>query len=95
MLKKVAFALVASSLVLAAQSAVADSLTFYEGHGWLAQPPFSSERDSRSPTVIAGPASSMAGAQALQAVNPQTGTSPRVYLPAPYDKDGFDAGHSD
>jgi len=65
MLKRYFVASLVAGLALGAQSAVADSLWFYEGHGWLAQPPFSSERDSRSASVIAAPS-------ARQAVNPKT-----------------------
>lgn len=95
MLKRYMLASLVAGLALGAQSAVADNQWFYEGHGWLPQPPFSSERDSRSASVIAGPASVIAGSNQRQAVNPQAGTLPRVTVPAPYDKDGFDAGYFD
>lgn len=96
MLKRYMLASLVAGLTLGAQSAVASDLWFYEGHGWLPQPPFSSStdaRDSRSPAVIAGPTSSIAGSEPRQVVKPQTGASPRVAVPAPYDKDGFDAGY--
>jgi hypothetical protein len=48
MLKRSMLAALVAGLALGAQSAVADNLTFYEGHGWLAQPPF----DSRPATVL-------------------------------------------
>ena len=67
-----------AGLALGAQSAVAGNLRFYEGHGWLPQPPFSSDaRGSPPGTVIAGPRSAAV-------VNP----SPRLTAPAPYDKPG-------
>ena len=91
MFKRCIVASLVAGLALGAQSAVAGNLVFYPGHGWLPQPPFSSlteARDSRSPSVIAGPTSSMAGSQPRQAVNPQTGASPRVTAPAPYDTPG-------
>ena len=65
MLKRYTLAFLVAGLALGAQSAAASDLRYYEGHGWLAQPPFSSERDSRSASVIAAPA-------ARQAVNPKT-----------------------
>lgn len=42
-----------AGLALGAQSAVADTLWFYEGHGWLPQPPLTGSH-SRQATVIAG-----------------------------------------
>lgn len=85
MFKRYMLASLVAGLALGAQSAAATDLWFYPGHGWLPQPPFSSERDSRSATVIAGPTSSIAGSNQRQAVNPQTGASPRTSVPAPYD----------
>lgn len=92
MLKRYIAASLVAGLALSAQSAVAGgTLWFYEGHGWLPQPPFSSStdaRDSRSPAVIAGPTSSIAGSEPRQVVKPQTGASPRATFPAPYDTPG-------
>lgn len=85
MLKRYMLASLVAGLALGAQSAVAGgTLWFYEGHGWLPQPPFSSSshaRDSRPATVIAAPV-------ARQVVNPQTSTSPEAAFPAPYDRPG-------
>lgn len=85
MLKHYMLASLVAGLTLGAQSAVAGgNLWFYERHGWLPQPPFSSStdaRDSRSPAVIAG-------SNPRQVVNPQTGASPRATMPAPYDTPG-------
>lgn len=96
MLKRYFAAALVAGLALAAQSANATDLWFYPGHGWLAQPPFSSSTDARgsqSPTVIAGPTSSIADSGSRQAAKSQTGALPRVAAPAPYDRDGFDAGY--
>jgi len=76
MLKRYMLASLVAGLALGAQSAVAGgTLWFYEGHGWLPQPPFSSSTDARASlpgTVIAGPTSSIAGSQSSQVVNPKT-----------------------
>lgn len=74
MLKRYLLASLVAGLALGAQSAVADSLTFYEGHGWLPQPPISSSTDARGGlpgTVLAGPTSSVASSQSSQVVNPK------------------------
>ena len=78
MLKRYMLASLVAGLALGAQSAVASDLWFYPGHGWLPQPPFSSERDSRSATVIAAPT-------ARRAANPQTSAPVQASFTAPYD----------
>ena len=88
MLKRYMLASLVAGLALAAQSAVAGTLWFYEGHGWLPQPPFSDARGSMPGTVIAGPASAIAGSQSDQAAKPTAGASPRAVVPAPYDTPG-------
>jgi hypothetical protein len=85
MLKRYLLASLVAGLALGAQSAVAGgTLWFYEGHGWLPQPPFSSSshaRDSRPVTVIPASAPRQVG-------NPQPSASPRAPFPAPYDTPG-------
>lgn len=84
MLKRYLLASLVAGLALAAQSAVATDLWFYEGHGWLAQPPFSSERDNRSASVVAGPVSGITVSNQRQVVNPQANASSRTGYPEPY-----------
>lgn len=84
MLKRYTLASLVAGLALGAQSALATDLWFYPGHGWLAQPPFSSSahaRDSQPVSVIAAPS-------ARRSVNPQTSATLQASFPAPYDQDG-------
>ncbi len=88
MLKRYLLASLVAGLALAAQSAVASDLWFYEGHGWLAQPPILSERNNQSALVVAGPASEITVSNQRRAVNRQANASSRTGFPAPYDIPG-------
>lgn len=94
MLKRYVVASLVAGLAFAAQSAVADTLWFYEGHGWLPQPPLSwTTGQGHGSTVIAGPTSALAGTQSSGAMTSKGGASLRIAAPAPYNRSGFDAGY--
>lgn len=96
MLKRYLLASIVAGLALGAHSAAAGDLWFYEGHGWLPQPPLSwTTGQGHGSTVIAGPTSALAGAQSTDAMTPSGNASPRINVPAPYDRSGFDAGFFD
>ena len=68
MLKRTLLVSLLAGLALGAQSAIATDLWYYEGHGWLPQPPFSAE--GRQGTIIAGGKSSPYPEYATQGERP-------------------------
>jgi hypothetical protein len=83
MLKKVAFALVAGSLVFAAQVASADDTQFWVGDRYqgVAALPFTTVED------LTGPEAPMAAPKA-ERVTPRQGDTQIAIVPAPYDMEG-------